>query len=387
MVTLGWVSFLTDVSSEMIYPLLPNFLTRTLRGGPTALGLIEGVAEATASLAKLLSGWWSDRTRRRKPLVVFGYALAAVARPLVGLATAWTQVLAIRFADRMGKGIRTAPRDALLGDLAPARGRGRAFGLQRSMDNAGAVVGPLLAAFLLRYVVSEERVVFLLAFIPAVAGLVLLIARVPDVAPTSPPHPKVPRDASPLPRRLLALVGVYALFSLAFAREAFLLLRAQDAGIALWQLPLLWAYVSGVKAVVGVPAGTLADRIGRVPVLCMGWAIVVVAYLGFAFASTPRTIWILFGFYAVAPAMAEPAERSLLTDLTRPEQRGRAFGLFHAAIGIASLPAALLFGLWWKLFGAPTAFGISAALASAATVALLVWNSRRKSERSAQEST
>jgi MFS family permease len=377
-VTLGWVSFLTDVSSEMIYPLLPNFLARTLRGGPTALGLVEGVAEATASLAKLLSGWWSDRTRRRKPLVVFGYALAAVARPLVGLATAWTQVLAIRFADRMGKGIRTAPRDALLGDLAPAGGRGRAFGLQRSMDNAGAVVGPLLAAFLLRYVVSEERVVFLLALVPGVAALALLIARVPEAAPSVPAQARTPRDTSPLPRRLLALIAVYSLFSLAFAREAFLLLRAQDAGIALWQLPLLWAYVSAVKALVGVPAGKLADRIGRVPVLCMAWAFVVAAYLGFAFASTPGTVWFLFGLYAVAPAMAEPAERSLLTDLSHPEQRGRAFGLFHAAIGIASLPAALLFGLWWKLFGAQTAFGISAALASAATVALLVWHFRMR---------
>ena len=373
--TLGWVSFLTDVSSEMIYPLLPNFLARTLRGGPAALGLIEGVAEATASLAKLASGWWSDRTRRRKPLVVFGYALATLARPLMGLATAWTQVLAIRFADRMGKGIRTAPRDALLADLAPVRGRGRAFGLQRAMDNAGAVAGPLLAAFLLRYVVSEERVVFLLAVIPGIAALVLLVARVPEVTPAA--SPEVPRDRSPLPRPLIALVGIYALFSLAFAREAFLLLRAQDAGIALWQLPLLWAYVNGVKALVGVPAGTLADRIGRVPVLCMGWAIVVVAYLGFAFATEPRTIWILFGLYAVAPAMAEPAERSLLTDLSGPEYRGRAFGVFHAAIGIASLPAALLFGLWWKLFGARTAFGISAALAATATVALLVWNSHR----------
>lgn len=377
MVTLGWVSFLTDVSSEMIYPLLPNFLARTLRGGPAALGLIEGVAEATASLAKLASGWWSDRTGRRKPLVVFGYALATVARPLMGLANAWTQVLAIRFADRMGKGIRTAPRDALLADLAPVGGRGRAFGLQRAMDNAGAVAGPLLAAFLLRYVVSEERVVFLLAVIPGIAALVLLIARVPEITPAPRPQPELPRDRSPLPRRLITLVAVYSLFSLAFAREAFLLLRAQDAGIALWQLPLLWAYVNGVKALVGVPAGTLADRIGRVPVLCMGWAIVVVAYLGFAFATEPRTIWILFGLYAVAPAMAEPAERSLLTDLSGPEHRGRAFGVFHAAIGIASLPAALLFGLWWKLFGAQTAFGISAVLAAAATVALLVWNSNR----------
>ena len=183
---LGWVSFLTDVSSEMIYPLLPAFLTRTLSAGPEALGLIEGVAEATASLTKILSGWWSDRSRRRKPLVLAGYALAAVARPLVGLATAWTQVLAIRFADRVGKGIRTSPRDALVADLTPPEKRGRAFGLQRAMDNAGGFVGPLVAAFLLRFVWDNERSVFLAAAVPGVAALFLLAWGVPEAARPTP---------------------------------------------------------------------------------------------------------------------------------------------------------------------------------------------------------
>src|SRR6478736_2947168 len=187
----GWVSFLSDVASDMIYPLLPDFLTRTLHAGPAALGVIEGVAEATASLMKWLSGWWSDRVRRRKPMVVGGYAIAAVARPLVGLATSWAQVLAIRFADRVGKGIRTSPRDALIADMVPPEKRGRAFGLQRAMDNAGAFVGPLIAAALLKFVFDDERPVFLLAAIPgllAVAVLLFALRESPRPRATSATH-------------------------------------------------------------------------------------------------------------------------------------------------------------------------------------------------------
>src|SRR5512132_656280 len=180
-VALAWASFLTDVSSEMIYPLLPAFLTKTLGAGPAAIGVIEGVAETTASLTKIGSGVWSDRVRQRKPLVILGYVIAAIARPLVAFARAWTQVLAIRFADRVGKGIRTSPRDALLADIVPRERRGRAFGLQRAMDNAGAVVGPLLAAALLKLASVDERTVFLLAAIPGIAAVVVLMVAVPDV--------------------------------------------------------------------------------------------------------------------------------------------------------------------------------------------------------------
>ncbi len=199
MVTLGWVSFLSDVASDMIYPLLPDFLSRTLGAGPAALGLIEGVAESTASLTKAASGWWSDRVRHRKRLVVLGYLIAAVVRPLVGLAQSWSQVLAIRFTDRVGKGIRTPPRDALLAALTPPQSRGRAFGLQRAMDNAGAFVGPILAALLLKFVFPEERTVFLLALVPGLAAVALLIWRVPDRPRPSPPPAEsaAPGEAPP----------------------------------------------------------------------------------------------------------------------------------------------------------------------------------------------
>ncbi len=374
--TLGWVSFLTDVASDMIFPLLPGFLTRTLKAGPAALGVIEGVAEATASFMKMLSGWWSDRTGRRKPLVVAGYSIAAVARPLVGLAMSWGQVLAIRFTDRVGKGIRTSPRDALLADLVPAESRGRAFGLQRAMDNAGAVAGPLLAAFLLRFAFEDERSVFLLAAIPGVLSVVLLVFAVKE----APRSRRVEREsAAPigqLPKRFWLAIAVFVLFTLASSTDAFLLLRASDAGIPLWQLPLLWAVFHAVKAAAGVPGGALADRIGRIPTIAAGWSVYAVSYVGFAYVSGPTQLWGLFGFYALFYALTEGAERALVADLVPAQLRGRAFGAFHASVGLAALPASILFGVWWKLFGARVAFLIGAAIAVIATAALLVFRMR-----------
>jgi len=379
-VTLGWVSFLTDVASEMIYPLLPGFLTRTLRAGPAALGLIEGTAEATASVTKMVSGWWSDRLRRRKPLIVLGYAIAAVARPLVGLASVWTQVLAIRFADRLGKGIRTSPRDALVADLVPPERRGRAFGLQRAMDNAGALVGPLVAALLLKFAVEDTRTVFLLAFVPGAAAVLLLLWRVPEpmgsALKTCIISPEPPAAGAPLPASFRSAIPVFVLFTLANSTDAFLLLRARDAGVEPWQIPLLWSLFHLVKAAAGVPGGALADRLGRVPAIALGWSVYALSYLGFAFATGPRAIWGLFAFYALHAALTEGPERALVADLVPPERRGRAFGIFHASVGLAALPASLLFGLWWKLFGAPAAFGIGAAIAALATAALFLWSGR-----------
>jgi MFS family permease len=377
-VTLGWVSFLTDVASEMIYPLLPAFLTKSLRAGPGALGLVEGVAEATASLTKVLSGWWSDRLSRRKPLVVAGYLVAAIARPLVGVAARWTQVLAIRFADRIGKGVRNPPRDALIAELVPADRRGRAFGLQRAMDNAGALVGPLVAALLLRYVVEEERVVFLLAAIPGLAAVLLLLARVPESprARRTQAAPASPRR--PLPSAFWVAISVFVFFTLANSTDAFLLLRAQQAGVQIWQLPLLWALFHGVKAVAGVPGGALSDRIGRTGAIAIGWGIYTLSYVGFALVESAPAVWGLFCFYALFAAFTEGAERALIADLVPAGSTGRAFGVFHAGVGLGALPASVLFGLWWSLLGPRIAFLIGAALALAATVGLLLLGGRIK---------
>jgi MFS family permease len=372
----GWVSFLSDVASDMIFPLLPDFLTRTLKAGPAALGVIEGVAEATSSGMKMVSGWWSDRVRRRKPLVVAGYSIAAAARPLVGLATGWGQVLAIRFADRVGKGIRTAPRDALLSEMVPEGRRGRAFGLQRAMDNAGAVVGPLLAAALLKFAFDDERPIFLLAAIPGLAAVALLVAGVRETPRTARPTPAAPAPREPLPRRLRIAIAIFVLFTLASSTDAFLILRARDAGIELWQLPLLWAFFNGVKAAAGVPGGALADRIGHVRAIVLGWAVYAIAYVGFALVSSPGPLWGLFGFYAIFHAMTEGAERALVADLSPPHLRGKAFGAFHASVGLAALPASVLFGVLWKILGPRAAFLIGAAVALAATACLLAFRVR-----------
>jgi MFS family permease len=374
-VALGWVSFLTDVSSEMIYPLLPAFLTKTLGAGPAAVGLIEGVAETTASLAKVGSGVWSDRVRRRKPLVVLGYAIAAIARPLVAIANAWTQVLAIRFTDRVGKGIRTSPRDALLADLVPRERRGRAFGLQRAMDNAGGFVGPLVAAFLLKIALLDERSVFLLAAVPGIAAVVLLLLAVPNTArpltPAVSPRAETGSSRAPLPRNFWTIVVIFGFFTLANSTDAFLLLRAQQAGVETWQLPLFWSFFQGVKAATGVPGGAMADRLGRVPAIALGWLVYALAYTGLAFVASPLGAWGLVAFYALFYGLTEGAERALVADLVPESLRGRAYGVFHAAIGIAALPASVLFGFLWQRFGARAAFSTGAVVALVSAV--LLW--------------
>jgi MFS family permease len=378
-ITLGWVSFLTDVASEMIYPLLPDFLTRILGASPGALGLIEGVAESTASLTKMFSGWWSDRLRRRKPLVVAGYAIATAVRPLVAFATTWAQVLAIRFADRFGKGVRTSPRDALIAGLVPPERRGRAFGLQRAMDNAGALVGPLLAAALLKFWIQKERTVFLLAFLPGMAAVLLLIWKVPEAArPVPRAEVALPSTEDRFPPLFWPAIGVFVLFALANSTDAFLLLRARQAGIELWQLPLLWGFFNGAKAAAGVPGGALADRIGRIPTVALGWGIYALAYVGFAFVASPIAVWGLFAFYALFFALTEGAERALIADLVPEHLRGRAFGVFHASIGLAALPSSLLFGLLWSSLGPRVAFAIGAGFALFALAALLLLRSKMR---------
>jgi MFS family permease len=375
-VTLGWVSFLTDVASDMIYPLLPAFLTTRLGAGPAALGLIEGVAESTASLAKIGSGAWSDRLPRRKHLVVGGYLLAALVRPLVGFAQSWGQVLAIRFTDRVGKGVRTPPRDAMVAALAPPERRGRAFGLQRAMDNAGAFAGPILAALLLRFVVPDERAVFLLALLPGLAAVALLVFGVREPPRAIPKAAPADRPREKLPRALWTAIAVFTVFALANSTDAFLLLAARNAGVPLWQVPLLWAFFQAVKAAAGVPGGALSDRIGRVPTLGLGWAVYALSYAGFAFAASAAAIWPLFAFYGLYFALTEGTERAMVAELSPERLRGRAFGAFHACLGLAALPASLLFGFLWAWLGQRAAFMTGAAVAAAAAAALFALRGR-----------
>src|SRR5512139_472947 len=356
----------------MIYPLLPAFLTGTLRAGPAFLGVVEGLAETVAAALKIISGGVSDRLRRRKPLVVAGYSLSSAVRPLVALATAPAHVLAVRVVDRVGKGVRSAPRDALLAQVVAREDRGRAFGFQRAMDHAGAMVGPLVASAVL-LATSDLRVVFALAAIPAVLAVATLVLGVREEPRSA--APVVPESASPrsgpLEPALLRYLGVLAVFTLGNSSDAFLLLRAQETGVAVAAVPALWSLHHLVKAGASPWGGALSDRVGRRRVILGGWAVYALAYAGFAVASSPLAVVALFAFYGLYHALTEGAERALVADLAGPATRGRAFGLFHAVTGAALLPASLLTGLLWQHFGAPVALGTGAALAAAAALGLL----------------
>jgi len=366
---LGFVSFLTDVSSEMIYPLLPLFLTTVLGAGPAFLGLIEGVAESTAAFLKLASGIFSDRVRSRKGLVLAGYTLSSLARPLVAAATSAGAVLAIRFADRVGKGIRTSPRDALIADSTDAAFRGKAYGFHRAMDHAGALVGPLIATVLLAWFVKDLRAVFWLAAIPGLLAVVLIIVKVRETARTRSSDGSflriVPRGE--LRRYLLVLF----LFTLGNSSDAFLLLRAGELGVAPARIPLLWAFFHFVKMAGSTPFGALSDRIGRRGVIVVGWGIYALSYTGFALAETETACWLLFGVYGLFYAMTEGAEKALLADIAPAQERGGAFGWYNFAVGAGALPASILFGAVWEKAGRKAAFGLGAVLAALAAVFLL----------------
>ena len=371
-VALGFVSLLTDLSSEMIYPLLPVFLTAVLGAGPAALGIIEGVAETTASLLKLFSGVWSDRVGKKKPLVVAGYALSTVARPLVGVAAAWGHVLAIRFADRIGKGVRTSPRDALVASSVAPEDRGRAFGLQRAMDHLGAVLGPLAAFLLMAGAGLSYRPVFLLSVIPGLAAVATLMFFVREPGAPPPAHAGGRLRDGGLPPEFRRYLLIVCLFTLGNASDAFLILRAVDAGVPAAYVPLLWGAFHVVKSSLAAPAGILSDRWSRKTLIVGGWLVYAACYGAWAFASGPASVVGLFLAYGLFAAATEGAERAFVADFVPAERRGTAFGWFHLAVGLSALPASVMFGILWSRFGAPAAFGVSACLALAASGLLVL---------------
>jgi MFS family permease len=369
---LGIVSLLTDISSEMIYPLLPLFLTTVLGGGPAFLGLIEGVAESTASILKLVSGVMSDRVRARKGLVLGGYGISALARPLIALAASPLAVLFIRFADRVGKGIRTSPRDALIADSIDPEVRGKAYGFHRSMDHAGALVGPLVATLLLTWFVTDIRSVFLLSAIPGALAVLLIVLKVRE------PAPAVTRRGDAgflgvLPKgRLRTYLLILLIFTLGNSSDAFLLLRAGQLGVTPARIPLLWTFFHLVKMVSTMPFGALSDRIGRRGMIVAGWGVYALAYIGFAFAATELHIWLLFAFYGLFYGLTEGVEKAMLADIAEPGERGAAFGWYNCATGIGALPASMIFGFIWQRSGPLAAFGFGAVLALIAAAALLL---------------
>jgi MFS family permease len=369
---LGLVSFFNDSASELIYPLVPIYLASVLMAGPKALGIIEGIAEATGSLLKLFSGVLSDRTRSTKRWVVGGYTVAAIARPLLAFTTSWPMVLVLRFADRVGKGLRTSPRDALLALTVDKEHRGLAFGFHRTLDNAGAVVGPLLAAWLLAEGVPLKNV-FLWASLGGVIAVALALAvkepkRDPIVA-----GKRFSWTLRGLPAPFKRYLAVVALFTLGNSSNMFLLLRAKDMGFPEYQVPLLWALVSFTAALFSTPLSALSDKVGRTRLIVGGWGVYSVFYLLLGLNGHPLLLWPLFGFYGLFMAATEGAEKALVADMVPKEILGTGFGWFNLTAGFMLLPASIIFGWLWQAFNPMMAFGFSAACAMLAAVLLRLW--------------
>jgi len=373
-VILGFVSLLNDGASEMIYPLLPAFLTAVLGAGPAALGIIEGVAEATASLLKLYSGYLSDRFKRRKSWIVSGYSISNVIRPLIAFSTSWIHVLLLRFSDRVGKGLRTSPRDAIIADSTPAEFRGKAYGFHRAMDHSGAIVGPLAATALLLVYHDNIKTIFLLSIIPGVLAVSLLIFGLKEKTAEGPRLASATfnfRSAwAEMTQGFRKYLGILLIFTLGNSTDAFLLLRAQQLGVPVTLLPMIWVVLHIVKMVFSVPGGMISDRIGRKKVIVAGWIVYALVYAGFGAASQYWHAWALFAVYGVYFGLTEGVEKALVADFAPVHLRGSSFGLYHLIIGVGAFPASLLFGLVWQQFGSSAAFGMGAALALLASMML-----------------
>ena len=370
---LGLVSLFNDSTSELVYPLVPLFLASVLMAGPRALGLIEGIAEATASLLKLFSGVIMDHMGHAKGFVAGGYGLAAFSRPLFYLASSWPMVLVLRFADRVGKGLRTSPRDAILASVVDKDNRGLAFGVHRAMDNAGAVIGPLLASGLLAQGVALKDV-FMWSIVPGIITVLLaLIDQEPPAIPAA-NHLPFSWKMAGFPRIYKRYLLVLALFTLGNSSNMFLLLRAREMGLPDYQVPLLWALVSGVAMMFSVPLSALSDRIGRVRLILAGWVIYGLFYLLLSINGfLPMLLWPLFAFYGLFLAATEGAEKALVADLAPSDQLGTAYGWFNLIAGIMLLPASILFGWMWQDISPLTAFVFSATCVLLAALFLKFW--------------
>ena len=396
---MGLTSFLTDVSTEIYYPLLPIFLKIVLKAGALSIGIIEGIAETTASLLKLISGCISDRLNRRKALVILGYGLSGLTRPLIAMSAAVWHVLGARFIDRMGKGIRTSARDALIADSTHPDYRGKAFGFHRSMDHAGAVVGPLIAFVLMATLVlgsgifgslirnpldtitrmegiqPEEhtfRTIFWVSSIPAVLAVLVLVFMVSEIHRTGECANLPLLTLKPFDRYFKRFLPIVLLFTLGNSSDAFLVLRASNLGVATVFVPILWVVLHIVKMLFSTPGGVWSDKVGRRRVIVTGWGVYSLIYLGFAFATRQWHIWSLFALYGIYFGFTESPQKAFVADLVPSELRATAYGVYHFSIGIATLPASLIMGALWDAFNPTVAFIFGAALALIAMVLLLL---------------
>lgn len=368
-VSMGFVSFLNDVSSDMIFPFIPIFLTSVLGASYTFVGLVEGLADATASILKIASGWLSDKTQVRKSFAVFGYSLSALTKPVLSLAAAPWHVLAVRFLDRIGKGTRDAPRDALISFSIAPKFYGRAFGFHRAMDNLGAALGPLAAFLVLPLIANNLRTLFLLSFIASFFAVLILIIFVREVKPDHVFTAELKlASLKQLGAPFFVFLGIATLFSLGKASDAFLILEARRVGVALTLIPILYFTANITFSILATPLGIIGDRIGKRWVFIIGLAVLAFTYAGFALFRSAAAMWPLFVAYGLYGALTEGVARAIVADLVKPEVRGTAYGFFNAFTGAALLPGSVIFGFLYQRLGSAFAFSYGALLAIFAAI-------------------
>jgi MFS family permease len=393
---LGLVSFFTDISSEMLYPIIPIFLTAVLNAPMSIVGLIEGIAESTASILKVVSGWFSDKSGKRKPFVIYGYSLSTIAKPLLAFAATWHFVLVARFLDRFGKGLRSSARDALIADSTDAQYRGKAFGFHRALDSVGAVIGPLIALLLMYYLDRNHwdldasyRIIFLIAFIPALISVLLLLFFVTDKVGERKDGFNLRFSDFSRDFKLFLLISI--VFAIGNSSNVFLILRTKDIFENFGGVPSIITSTFGSIGVIAVviltyvvynityslssmPAGMLSDRIGRRNVMIGGFLIFSIVYLGFAAANAGYLVWILFAIYGFYIAMTDGVSKAYAVDLVPADKRGTAIGLYYTVTGLMALAASIIAGLLWDFAGAsaPFLFGSATAVVAAVMLVLLL---------------
>ncbi len=370
---MGIASFFNDMSSEMILSLLPLFLTNVLGAGEAIVGLIEGVAESSSSMLKLLSGWISDRFGSRKPLVVAGYAISNLTKPLLSLASSWPFVLAIKFVDRIGKGVRTSPRDALIAASSQKAHEGRSFGFHRMMDTSGAVAGVAIAFVLFYFLSMSFQLIFLLTAVPGILSVLTILMFVKEKRCHASRRLSVTLSLRGFSSGFKRFVFVSSLFMLGNFSYAFLLIRAQDMGMTLGLVPLLYLFYNIIYATAAMPAGSLSDMVGKKIVLSSSFITFAIVSLGFGFMNNTSMLWLLFAAYAIFQAIYEVSARALIPDLVDEAHRGTAYGIYHTAVGLAAFPASFIMGSLWQFFSVEAAFSFGAVLSLTAAILLLAW--------------
>lgn len=369
-IIIGVVSLLSDISGEMIYPVLPLFLTETLRAPATVIGLIEGIAVGASNVVTGVAGWLSDRLGRRKPVAFAGYALTALSRPVIAAATGWPVVLGARFAERFGKGIRNAPRDALLAESTADHLRGRAFGFERAMDSAGAVLGPLVALVLIHWMMIDARTIFLISGVPAAMAALLILAVRERREQVVTGARQLRFSLAGTTRDYKRLLLITAVFGLANSANAFLILRAEQLGLATAWTILAYAVYNAVASFVAMPAGAASDRFGRRNLLIIGYAIYAAVYVGFGAASEAWMVWPLFAAYGLFPALTDGVAKAMAVDTAGGAGRATAIGVYSAVIGITQVVASLIGGLLWDKVSPSATFYFGAVLAALAVLSL-----------------